>query len=80
MGRVAKKSWKGGKMNTQPKYVARAREEGRSITHDREIRDAVDRVYRKYGNDLSAFYRDVKKSITVEKSEADRPKKHGVSD
>lgn len=80
MGRVAKKSWRGVKMSTQPKYVTKEREEGRIIPHDRELRDAVDRVYERYGNDLSAFYRDVKKSITVEKCDLERPRRRGVSD
>ena len=31
-------------------------------TREREFNEAVERVYRKYGNDLSAFYRDVRRA------------------
>ena len=50
--------------------VARARRTARvAVTRRRtEIQEAVDRIYRRYGDDLSAFYRDVKKSILVEES------------
>jgi hypothetical protein len=30
-------------------------------TRDKELIEATERVYRKYGSDLSAFYRDVQK-------------------
>jgi hypothetical protein len=30
-----------------------------------ELKDAVERVYRKYGNDLPRFYEDVKKEIQI---------------
>jgi hypothetical protein len=29
---------------------------------EREFNEAVERVYRRYGNDLSAFYRDVRRA------------------
>jgi hypothetical protein len=32
-----------------------------SRKREKEFRDAVERVYRRYGRDLSAFFRDVKK-------------------
>jgi hypothetical protein len=70
-------------MIKQVSYTAAGANDSRTAkfdTRDTELSEAVDRVYRKYGNDLSAFYRDVKKSITVEKSEGERPKKTGTSD
>lgn len=30
-------------------------------SRDRQLREAADRVYRRYGSDLSAFYRDLHK-------------------
>lgn len=30
-----------------------------------ELKDAVERVYQKYGNDLPRFYEDVKKEIQI---------------
>jgi len=30
---------------------------------DKELIDAAERVYRRYGNDLSAFYRDAQKEL-----------------
>jgi hypothetical protein len=47
--------------------------------NDKEISETVDRVYKKYGNDLSAYYREVKNSINIEKCDEPRPKR-GVSD
>ncbi|HUY15717.1 MAG TPA: hypothetical protein VMX16_19130 [Terriglobia bacterium] len=32
-----------------------------SSKREKEFRDAIERVYRRYGRDLSAFLRDVKK-------------------
>ena len=58
-----------------------------TVTNDgRELREAVDRVYRKYGTDLTAFYDDVKKSIIVERCAGERvsgneiSKRYGTSD
>lgn len=45
---------------------ARRRTGAATTNHRTEIQEAVDRVYRRYGDDLSAFYRDVKKSILAE--------------
>ena len=67
-------------MIKQAHYTATSTNDGRNARvepRDKELSEAVDRVYRKYGNDLSAFYRDAKKSITVEKSEGERPKRRG---
>ncbi|HLE56564.1 MAG TPA: hypothetical protein VJB15_05720 [Rhodothermia bacterium] len=37
----------------------------------REFNEAVERVYRRYGSDLSAFLRDVKIELTKRDSSAD---------
>jgi hypothetical protein len=66
---------------TRPKHHAvTSASDDRFETTDTELSEAVDRVYRKYGNDLSAFYRDVKKSIEIEKREDEKPKSWGASD
>jgi hypothetical protein len=36
-------------------------------TRDKEFRDAVDRVYRKYGHNLDEFLRDVQKDKELSK-------------
>lgn len=36
-------------------------------TRDRELREAAERVYRQYGNDLSAFYRHARREKALEK-------------
>jgi hypothetical protein len=62
-------------------YPAKASDEDRSSENtEREFSEATNRVYEKYGNDLSAFYRDVKKSIKVEKCDSPKPKRWGASD
>jgi hypothetical protein len=33
-------------------------------TRDEEFREAAERVYRLYGSDLSAFYRDAQRELT----------------
>lgn len=40
-------------------------------------REQAERVYRKYGTDLDAFYRDAAKSIVLEKSERRKSRKSG---
>jgi hypothetical protein len=69
-------------MNHQLYYVA---EKGNNVSGtnqhaDREFSKALDRVYERYGNNLSAFYRDATRSITVEKSAELKPKRGGKSD
>jgi hypothetical protein len=36
-------------------------------TRDRELNEAAERVYRQYGNDLSAFYRNAQREKALEK-------------
>jgi len=36
-------------------------------TTDEQFKEAVERVYERYGSDLSAFYRDVKKEIQIKR-------------
>ena len=39
---------------------------------ERELRDAVERVYRRYGNDLNAFYRDAHREAQKEQDKKTR--------
>jgi hypothetical protein len=59
---------------SETRYAKSGRTEDSSVT-EREFSEAVDRVYEKYGSNLSAFYRDVKKSVVVEKCEPVKPKR-----
>ena len=38
---------------------------------DKALNDAIDRVYKKYGNNISAFVRDIQKGLAVKRQEAD---------
>jgi hypothetical protein len=55
-------------MSNENFAVAQTKEENSNNQADREFSEALDRIYEIYGNNLSAFYRDAIKSITVEKS------------
>ena len=46
-----------------PRETAEAAERLR----EKEVREAVERVYRKYGTDLAAFNRDVQKELELVK-------------
>ena len=59
---------------------AQAQNEKRTSEAEKDFSEAVNRVYEKYGTDLSAFYRDVKKSITLEKCTDSKPQKRGSAD
>lgn len=59
-------------MPAQASVAAGRRKTGVAVRPRTEIQQAVDRIYRRYGDDLSAFYRDVKKSILAEE-----PKEEG---
>lgn len=37
---------------------------------DAELREAVDRVYEKYGSDLSAFYRDALRELVLKRQDS----------
>lgn len=45
------------------KQKPESRTENTEEPRDREIREAVERVYQSYGSDLSAFQRDVQKDL-----------------
>jgi len=68
-------------MNSELNYAAQGNNvSGSSQTADREFSEALDRVYERYGNNLSAFYRDATKSLSIEKSAEPKPKRGGKSD
>jgi hypothetical protein len=57
-------------MPAQASVTATRRRTPATVTrHRTDIQEAVDRVYRRYGDDLSAFYRDVKKSILTDEAQ-----------
>jgi hypothetical protein len=63
-------------MPAQASVAAPSRKTRAIVTHRRtEIQEAVDRIYRRYGDDLSAFYRDVKKSILVDDQKGEDKRK-----
>jgi hypothetical protein len=49
------------------------------MQRDKEIDAAIDRVYKKYGTDLPAFFRDVYKELELERRESGESDKHRIS-
>jgi len=59
--------------------VARSEDNDKpTITPESEVRETANRIYQKYGNDLSAFYQDVQRSIKLEKCESQKSKRQGT--
>lgn len=48
----------------QPETTQQPPQQPTSVsTREKEFEEAVERVYRRYGNDLAAFHRDVQKEM-----------------
>jgi hypothetical protein len=39
---------------------------------EKALSEAIDRVYKKYGTDLSAFFRDVYEELTIKRQESSK--------